>query len=236
MQGAKNVNKVFFLGVPFEGIPYAFKTLHEGEYMGPFVYASQWATFTMPALYEMLPLNTNSMFVDQNNEPMDIDYFNADNWSKYGFSIFSDVEWTEFETECKLVFPDDGENLSHQRWFEFKNFIQSSLSRGKLFQHAVQKMNWDSVNTKNIVFSGNCYQTINRFEIIDQDDQKPLVRGVKSRTFSEKYYQTGKGDNTVLLESQLKTSTHADAVFFGCYKHRQMPNDIEIQNAILKQL
>ncbi len=234
--GAKNVDKVFLMGVPLGGTPYAFKSLHDGEYLGPFVYASQWTTFTMPSIYEMLPLDTNAVFADQKGQSMSLDHYDVENWVKYGMGIFSDAEWNQFERECALVFPETGEALSHQRWFEFKEFVQSALIRGKIFQTALSKMDWEKVITKNIVVSGNCHKTLSRIEWIEQKGKRPLIRGVKGRTITEKYYQTAKGDNTVLLEPQLKAGLAADKVLIGCYKHRNMPNEIDIQEMIIKHL
>ncbi|MBC8323952.1 MAG: hypothetical protein H8E70_10320, partial [Candidatus Marinimicrobia bacterium] len=148
----------------------------------------------------------------------------------------SDAEWNQFERECALAFPETGEELSHQRWFEFKDFVQSALLRGKIFQTALAKMDWEKVKTKNIVISGNCHKTLSRIEWIERKGKRPIIRGVKSKRISEKYYQTAKGDNTVLLESQLKASLQADLVNIGCYIHRLMPSDPEIQKLIIDQL
>ncbi|MCH7764502.1 MAG: hypothetical protein IIB95_12330, partial [Candidatus Marinimicrobia bacterium] len=82
----------------------------------------------------------------------------------------------------------------------------------------------------------NCHETLNRIEWIEKDGDKPIIRAVKSKRFSEKYYQTAKGDNTVLLESQLKAGIQADIVNIGCYKHRLMPSNPEIQKIIIEQL
>ncbi|MCH7764614.1 MAG: hypothetical protein IIB95_12900 [Candidatus Marinimicrobia bacterium] len=234
--GAKNVEKVFFLGVPFGGTPYAFKTLHEGEYLGPFVHVSQWITFTMPSLYEMLPLDTSGVFANEQGQSISIDHFDVENWIQYGMGIFSDVEWNQFKRECALVFPEMGDELSHRRWVEFKDFVRETLLRGKLFQTALAKMDWEKVSTKQILFGGNCHETLNRIEWIEKDRDKPIIRAVKSKRFSEKYYQTAKGDNTVLLASQLKAGVQADIVNIGCYKHRLMPSNPEIQQMIIEQL
>ena len=234
--GAENVEKVFFLGVPFGGSPYAYKSLHDGEYLGPFVYASQWTTFTMPSIYELLPLDTTTVFVDENGQPITIDHFDVENWVKYGMGIFNDAEWNQFEQECTLVFSEEGANLSNQIWFEFKEFIQSALIRGKIFQTALSKMEWEKVNTQYIVVSGNCHETLSKIEWIEREGEKPIIRGVKSRGISEKYYFTAKGDNTVLIESQLKASQHADSVNIGCFIHRHMPSNLEIQKLIIDQL
>ncbi len=234
--GAKNVDKVFFLGVPFGGTPYAFKTLHEGEYLGPFVSASQWTTFTMPSIYEMLPLDTTALFADEHSQGISIDHFNVENWINYGMGIFSDSEWDQFEKECNLYFPESGEELSRLRWSEFKEFARESLLRGKIFQTALTKMDWEQVKTQQIIFSGNCYETLDRVEWLNKDGGSSIIRAVKTRRFVEKYYLTAKGDNTILLESQLGASTNADLVNIGCYKHRQMPNNLEIQKMIIEKL
>ncbi len=234
--GAANVDKVFFLGVPFGGSPHAFKTLHEGEYLGPFVYASQWITFTMPSIYEMLPLDTTSLFIDASENPVMVDHFSVDNWIRYGMGIFSGGEWSKFEKECSLVFPEAGDALSHRRRFEFRDFMRAALKRGKLFQTALAKMDWDKVDTKQIMFSGNCYKTMSQVEWIEKKNEQPLIRAVKSKRFKEKYYRTAKGDDTVLLDSQLKAGRQADQVLIDCFRHRRMPANPVIQKAIINQL
>lgn len=234
--GATNVDKVFFLGVPFGGTTYAFKTLNEGEYLGPFVSTSQWTTFTMPSIYEMLPLDTSAVFADEHSQPISIDHFNVENWINYGMGIFKDADWDQFVEQCDLYFPEKGQELSRLKWLEFKEFTRESLLRGKLFQTALIKMDWEQVETQQIIFSGNCYETLDKIQWIENDGHKPTIRAVKTKRFIEKYYLTAKGDNTVLLESQLKASKEADFVNIGCYKHRQMPIDPEIQKIIIEKL
>jgi len=97
------LTKCFFSVVPFGGTPYAFKTLHEGEYLGPFVSASQWTTFTMPSIYEMLPLDTTALFADEHSQGISIDHFNVENWINYGMGIFSDSEWDQFEKNATCI-------------------------------------------------------------------------------------------------------------------------------------
>jgi len=234
--GAKIIDKIFFLGVPFEGNPSAFKTLHEGEYISPFVSISQWSTFTMPSIYELLPLDPKGIFIDENEEPISIDIFNIDEWVDYGFGIFSKDVWRHFEQECELFFPSEGKALSHKRWKEFKVFISGALKRGKKFQLALIAMDWTKVQTERNVISGDCSTTLSSIELTGNSPGNTLVKGVKSRWGKETYYHTKGGDGLILYDSQKNQIEEADHSLKGCFKHRTLPDYKEVQQAIINWL
>jgi len=234
--GAANIDQIFFLGVPFGGSPYAAKSLNEGEYLGPFVSTPSWTTFTMLSIYEMLPLDMTDIVVKPDGTRYDVNLFDIRTWVDNGMSIFSDREWAHFEKECSLAFPANGPAISRERRREFESFVQEALQRGYLFQSALQQVDWNRIEARKIVIAGNCEPTLRSLEWTTNRHGQPHIRSVKSRKLVEKYLHTDTGDGIVLLDTQMKISKSADKVVFGCYKHRVLPSDPEVQQFILTQL
>jgi len=234
--GAANIDQIFFLGVPFGGSPYAAKSLNEGEYLGPFVDTPSWTTFTMLSIYEMLPLEMNDVVVKPDGAPLEVNLFDVRTWVDNGMSIFNDREWSHFEEECSLAFPVNGPAISRERRSEFESFVREALQRGYLFQSALHKVDWDRIEARKTVIAGNCEPTLRSLEWRTDREGQPHIRSVKSRKLVEKYLHTDTGDGTVLLDTQMKISKSANKVMFGCYKHRALPSDPEVQQLILTQL
>ena len=44
----------------------------------------------MPSLYEMLPLDTRSLFVDTHGNPVALDIFDIQTWTEHGIGIFNE--------------------------------------------------------------------------------------------------------------------------------------------------
>ncbi|MEE9166728.1 MAG: hypothetical protein V3U24_04605 [Candidatus Neomarinimicrobiota bacterium] len=234
--GARNIDKIFFLGTPHRGSAYAFKALHEGEYLMPLLSVSSWATFTMPSLYEMLPLDSKTFIRDRQGNSLDIDIHNIQTWTEYGLGIFNDVEWKSFEHQCSILFPEKGAELARSRWFEFRDFIHDALVRGKFFQATLAKLDWDKVETDHYIIAGNCYPTLSGVEVVESKSGKAEFRAVKRKLFKEKYYLTDKGDYTVLYRDQSPEIDSARGVLTGCFTHRRMPSYREVQQLIIESL
>ncbi|MCH8011731.1 MAG: hypothetical protein IIA61_07270 [Candidatus Marinimicrobia bacterium] len=234
--GARNVDKVFFLGTPHQGSAHAFKALHEGEYLMPFVSASSWATFTMPAIYEMLPLDSKSLFVDPLGNPVALDVFDIETWTQYGIGIFSESEWESFERECAILFPNRSPDLAHEKWLDFRDFVQAALERGKRFQYAVAKMNWGKMETEYYIVAGKCNPTLSAIEFRVLESGKAEIRAVKRKLLRERYYFTDKGDYTVLYRDQLSEIDSASGVLIGCFAHWKMPSYPDVQQMIIENL
>ena len=238
--GARNIDKIFFLGTPHHGSVYSFKVLHKGRYLMPFVSASRWVTFTMPSLYEMLPLDTRSLFVDTHGNPVALDIFDIQTWTEHGIGIFNDVEWKTFERECAILFPDSSPELAHKKWFEFRDFVEAALERGKRFQTALAKMDWGKVEPQYYIIAGNCHPTLSAIQFQPLESGKYEFRAVKGRSFgrffNERYYFTDRGDKYVLFRDQVSEMHAATDVLFGCFVHSSIPSNHEVQRMIIENL
>ena len=234
--GARNIDKLFLLGTPNRGSYKAFKALNEGEYIMPFVTTSRWVTFTMPSLYQILPLDTESMFIDDEGNPVALDIFDIETWMKYGIGLFDDVEWASFEQQCAVLLPDQAPELAHARRLDFKDFIEAGLKRGKLFQQALAKMDWGRVETEHYIIAGNCDPTLSGFRFRVLKSGKTNIRAVKRKLFREHYYFTDKGDKIVLYSDQAPEMDSADEVLIDCLEHRTMPGNPKVQQMIMRNL
>ncbi|MCH8010654.1 MAG: hypothetical protein IIA61_01695 [Candidatus Marinimicrobia bacterium] len=234
--GAKNVDKVFFLGTPYHGSVFAFKTLHEGTDLMPFVSISRWATFTMPSLYQMLPLDSKTFIFNEEGNPIDFDLYDVQTWIDYGISIFNEMEWDSFEQQCSIYYPDQGEFLAHQRRIEFVEFVRMALERGKYFNIVLNKLEWDSMETEHYIIAGNCNPTLSGVILVKTTSGKNEFQIVKKRIFSNKYFLTDMGDKTVLYRDQSRELNSADDNLTGCFIHYRLLSYPEVQQMIIQHL
>jgi len=233
--GVPNIDKVFFLGVPFGGTPMAFKSLHEGEWIGPGLTISNWATFTMPAIYELLPFNNPDLFADTDDQTVPIDLSHINTWKESGFSIFEKREWSEFEQLCQTSFPNSGPDLAHDLSQQYQSFFQAALRRGVLFQGALNQIDWGQISSEKFVVMGDCQQTLEQIRIAEADAQKQ-VHIVQSRFLNEHYWLGNDGDGIVLASAAAGVTPFSKHVLRGCFRHRSMPNQDEVIQFILENL
>jgi len=233
--GAANIGKVFFLGTPFGGSPMAFKSLHEGEWVGPGVTISKWATFTMPSLYEMLPFNDPTIFVNQTSEPLALDLTRVQTWLNNGFSVFEQNDWLSFQQTCQIYFPESGPQLAHSLSQQYQSFFQTALRRGLAFQDALSRVDWDRITSDIYLINGNCRETLKQIRLsTGLHASDPRI--VRSRFWNEHYWISASGDGTVLSSAVAGITPSATATLSGCFQHRSMPNEPEVIRFILKQL
>jgi hypothetical protein len=83
--GAPDLGRVVLLGTPLDGTMAAFRLLQNGfsRSMSPDV------VFTMPSVYQLLPDDGRSHFVNPSGEPIDVDLFDARSWVENGWSVFA---------------------------------------------------------------------------------------------------------------------------------------------------
>ncbi len=233
--GVPSVDKVFFLGTPFKGTPMAFKSLHGGEWIGPGLTISNWATFTMPAIYEMLPFSDDNLFIDDQNHVQSLDLIQANTWKEMGFSIFQKDKWSEFEQTCQTSFPNSGPEFVHDLRQQYEVFFQSALDRGVSFQGALSQIEWERISSEIFVVAGNCQGTLEQIRLIENGSQKQ-VQIVESRFINEYYWLDNQGDGIVLASSADEVELTANQILKGCFRHRTMPNQKEVLQFILENL
>ena len=83
-KGAANINKVVMRKVPHTGSLEPFQKLVAGLWLPTIVYIKPESAFTMPALYELLPLEQEKVFISPAGSPLEVSLYDEENWIKYG--------------------------------------------------------------------------------------------------------------------------------------------------------
>jgi hypothetical protein len=83
--GAPDLGRLVLLGTPLDGTMAAFRLLQNGfsRSMSPEI------VFTMPSVYQLLPDDGRSHFVNPSGAPVDVDLFDARSWVENGWSVFA---------------------------------------------------------------------------------------------------------------------------------------------------
>lgn len=94
-------------------------------------YWSPETLFTFESLYQDLPAYTSDLFVDSEGRSMDVDLFDAGNWRRFGWSIYSE------KTSRRLDY------RTLPRWFGSKvdreEFLIGALDRARRFQRVLRR-------------------------------------------------------------------------------------------------
>lgn len=244
--GARNLNKVILLGTPNQGTLEALKILHQGvkKVFRPMPAA---VTFTMPALYEMLPPAGIPSFVDLNGDPVTLDLYDPDTWVKNKLSVFADGGQEVFRREIRATGSDasDGEASNAQ----IRDFLVRMLKRAQRFQEALAAPAPLAQDVAFHAFGSDCIPTLKTAVVLEEKGERMVYfdpgrhrRDAVGDRISNLLY--GPGDGTVLMESLLNlpeiyggtpppTSgprVNLASAFFICESHGLLPNDPIFQN------
>ncbi len=88
------------------------------------------ALFTMPALYQDLPFDSRELFVDEAGQPLAVDLYEAENWWRYGWSI-----WGK-ETAARLR-RDPFAALGSEA--QRREFLVQALDRARRFHRLLER-------------------------------------------------------------------------------------------------
>ncbi|NOZ08395.1 MAG: hypothetical protein GXO91_05905 [FCB group bacterium] len=235
--GAGNVSRIFYLGTPHDGSMNALKSLNEGEFIMPFVTVSKWATFTMPSLYELIPLPQYQSFMTERGKPVELNLFRLGAWEANGFSIFSSSDWKYFQRECSLLYPHDGDERSQRLLLEFESFIGAALDRGFRFQTALQQLDQARLSTEQYIIAGTGEPTLSAGRVKGNPSKNGEgIRFVDHKFIRESYYFNTDGDGTVSLDQQLRHLPPEGHFLTGPYLHKNIPSYPEVQQFIIDHL
>ncbi len=126
--GAKSIYKIFLVGTPNEGSTPSLKGLLDGFGITrlnlPFVQTiTKFDMFTIPAMYQLLPVSGTLRAFDENLKPLRIDLYNPATWEKYGWAAYTDPK---FQKE-----------FSVQEQAQAKAYFRVVLNRAKRFHQAI---------------------------------------------------------------------------------------------------
>lgn len=108
--GAAHINKVFLFGAPNDGSMDALATLIDGYSIREGLRRrvpllrnlNREDALTAPAIFQLLPHETNAKFLDENLKPIAVDLYDSQTWTKYGWSAFADEDYRRRFTQQRL--------------------------------------------------------------------------------------------------------------------------------------
>jgi pimeloyl-ACP methyl ester carboxylesterase len=244
--GAGNLNKVILLGTPNQGTLEALKILDQGvkkvfRPMPPAV------TFTMPALYEMLPPDGINSFAGLEGDPIPMDLYDPQTWVDNRLSVFAEggLDLLREAMRAAGVTLESGKPTPD----EAREFLRRNLDRARRFQAALAA---PTPAGQEVIFhavGSDCIPTLKTAVVLEEKGRPRIYfspRGHRRESVEKKMAKVlyGPGDGTVLMESLLnlpESPTAASAggsgggdnlasSFFICESHGLLPNDPIFQN------
>ena len=242
--GARHFSKIFMLGTPNYGTVSALDGLLNGySYLGgglnlPFFQnVTEYDTFTLPSLYQLLPHAGTFKAYDETLKPMEIDVMDPAVWETYGWGIWKDDAYKK-----KYSAAEAG---------RAKTFFRSALARAKRFQLALDARSPRKSPVTFYVVGGDCKETpvavvLRRSEKKDKwitqfkADSFTNSEGTKITAEQLKPLIFGLGDSVVLKDSLLPADTAngarlipVSAEIFQCEGHTKLVTSSDVQDRIL---
>lgn len=108
--GAAHINKVFLFGAPNDGSMDALATLIDGYSIREGLRRrvpllrnlNREDALTAPAIFQLLPHKSSARFLDENAQPLTVDLYDSQTWTKYGWSAFADENYRRRFTQQRL--------------------------------------------------------------------------------------------------------------------------------------
>ena|GEM_PF-2746935 len=151
--GSANLRKLILVNPAHQGLLFAFRILHEGfrPVHSPFMRKfTPYEIFSHPAFYTMMPRYDLEPFVGTDGHPAKLNLYNADEWVKYGWSVFHKEEQSRLEKQMMRRYPQTWEEEMRKENTKMRNYLQAGLDRALLIQKAVSEKNYalpESVET-----------------------------------------------------------------------------------------
>lgn len=156
--GASNLARMILVGVPNRGTMSAFSSLNTGfsRTMSPEV------MFTMPSLYELLPYDGRTHFVDPQGKPVDVDLYDASTWVRNGWSVFNPNHRSQrlsapaINGARPVGIPQEDPNP------RLRGFLQAALERARAFHAALEREGPEGDPVPVHIFGSDCIPTLDR--------------------------------------------------------------------------
>ncbi len=199
--GAKHVCKIIMLGTPNTGSLEAFHTLHEGLVMPTVGSLPAETLFTMPASYQLLPHEGIPVFVDGQGQPLSVSLYDAENWERFGWSVFSSKHLVHLRHQLQRQYPKEWKAHYQEKLAVYRRFLKNALRRAAQFQRALRSGDpaEESRRVEYVVMGANGDPTLRR-AILEQDSGQWRV-SFRARDPSLKPLLYSYGDDTVTKES-----------------------------------
>jgi pimeloyl-ACP methyl ester carboxylesterase len=250
--GVKHFNKIVMLATPNEGSMLSLDTLYNGysvqtlagRYYPPFL--SREVSFSLPALFQLLPHGKSARFYDEDLKPINLDVYNIQTWREYGWSYLEDPKLTK---KMPIAKRDQAEK-----------YLAATLAYTKKFHEALDVKTTVPKSIEFHAFGSDCRRTLGGAIVYydkEKDVWKTLTRGdsfkkadgekVSEKLVEEKLFVAG--DGTVTLDSFLAENINKlnGQNLFGfeaislrkkltCEPHVSIPSNNEIQTNFLLAL
>ena len=189
--GAAHINKLMMFGTPNEGSFDSLEAITDGlpivsERKLPLVDDFRPEdVLTTPAAFQLIPHQSSARFLDENLQPLSVDFYNPETWIKYGWGAIADPKFLSKlkdapklalkNTEIKPVRPDkdaskDDRIISETTYAQVRAYLAAVLSRADRFHRAL-----DAPTAKSPVqlyaYGGNCAETLDAIVLV-KDEKK----------------------------------------------------------------
>jgi pimeloyl-ACP methyl ester carboxylesterase len=198
--GAANVRRLILLGVPNEGSLEALRHLQEGYKVG-LRRISNLATFTMPALYQVLPVRAMVRAVGPDGHATEVSLLDPETWRRYGIGVFSTPARRVFLRECKLFFPSSWQAQSEEISGQLSRFVAIALGRAQRLHAALERFTTDPPPTEVYLIGSTSHATLAAAELRETPQGWQLVLGSSSWGRGQGSLGPAPGDGTVTAAS-----------------------------------
>ena len=232
-----HVEKLLLIGTANGGATNGFRNMLEGRSYVPLIGRkfTQEVTFTLEAVFETLPAYREDLFFDENGETLDIDLFDADNWERYGWSIYArPVAKRLLKRDRADLFGTPGQRRAH---------LERNLERARRLHALLVRDVPDFPETRYYMLQNAYRETPDRMMLTrDGGEWKTLFlphRRVKKPPLFSLASAPGDGHATVLsqhwLSPQERDALAAEPLYIPVY-HRTIIHHPTTHRAILDYL
>ncbi len=117
--------------------------------------------FSIPALYQDLPVVRRDLFLDAAGEPLDIDLFDAESWRRYGWSVFDAVVRQRIAQGGAELFGDEARQME---------YLRRVLDYARRFQRVLERDVPGFGNTRYYMLQSNSLETPDRAVLVEGED------------------------------------------------------------------
>jgi pimeloyl-ACP methyl ester carboxylesterase len=233
--GARDIDRVVLLGTPSEGSVLSLDTMLNGFAVGgmtinlPFILnPSKFDIFTLPSAYQLLPAAGTLSAYDENLKKIDVDLYDPDTWSKYG--------WGALEDDNFVL------NYSAAERANAKRFFYSTLGRAKRLNEALTASS-DNAPVAIDLIGAECKDTLDSVVIYQEQNKtwktlfKPAMftnlSGNRITAAQVKKVLMAPGDGVVSKRSLTASSSlRPGSTAMVCEGHNALPSNAAIQEKI----
>ncbi len=170
--------------------------------------------FSLPALYQDLPVVRPDLFLDADGEPLPVDLFQPESWRRYGWSIFAPAVRRRIARNGGAeIFGDE------ERWMEY---LRRVLDYARRFQAVLNKDVADFGDVRYYMLQSQALETPDRAVLVESDGgwrtlftgDKPLKRlGEPHRLATAMGDGHGTVDSQMWLSPQEKSALAAEPFY-----------------------